>query len=35
MTPRHQVRIELHLGYYAACTIGPVDPAEGIKPIWG
>jgi TRAP-type C4-dicarboxylate transport system permease large subunit len=35
MTPRHQVRIELHLGYYAACTIGLVDPAEGIKPIWG
>ena len=21
--------------YYAACAIGRVDPAEGIKPIWG
>ena len=23
------------VGYYAACAIGRVDPAEGIKPIWG
>ncbi len=23
------------VGYYAACAIGKVDPAEGIKPIWG
>jgi tripartite ATP-independent transporter DctM subunit len=22
------------VGYYAACAIGRVDPAEGIKPIW-
>jgi len=23
------------VGYYAACAIGRVDPAEGIRPIWG
>jgi tripartite ATP-independent transporter DctM subunit len=23
------------VGYYAACAIGKVDPAEGIRPIWG
>jgi tripartite ATP-independent transporter DctM subunit len=23
------------VGYYAACAIGRVDPAEGIGPIWG
>jgi len=23
------------VGYYAACVIGRVDPAEGIRPIWG
>jgi tripartite ATP-independent transporter DctM subunit len=23
------------VGYYAACAIGRVDPAQGIKPIWG
>jgi TRAP-type C4-dicarboxylate transport system permease large subunit len=23
------------VGYYAACAIGRVDPAEGMKPIWG
>lgn len=23
------------VGYYAACAIGKVDPAEGIQPIWG
>jgi tripartite ATP-independent transporter DctM subunit len=23
------------VGYYAACAIGKVDPAEGMKPIWG
>jgi len=23
------------VGYYAACAIGRVDPAEGVKPIWG
>ena len=23
------------VGYYATCGIGRVDPAEGIKPIWG
>jgi tripartite ATP-independent transporter DctM subunit len=23
------------VGYYAACAIGRVDPADGIKPIWG
>src|SRR5436190_352784 len=23
------------VGFYAACAIGRVDPAEGIKPIWG
>jgi tripartite ATP-independent transporter DctM subunit len=23
------------VGYYAACAIGRIDPAEGIKPIWG
>jgi tripartite ATP-independent transporter DctM subunit len=23
------------VGYYAACAIGRVDPAEGIQPIWG
>lgn len=23
------------VGYYAACAIGKVDPAEGIGPIWG
>jgi TRAP-type C4-dicarboxylate transport system permease large subunit len=23
------------VGYYVACTIGRVDPAEGIRPIWG
>ena len=22
------------VGYYAACAIGRVDPAEGIRPIW-
>ena len=22
-------------GYYAACAIGKVDPAEGMQPIWG
>ncbi|MBV1703370.1 MAG: TRAP transporter large permease subunit [Hyphomicrobiales bacterium] len=22
------------LGYYAACTIGEVDPAKGMRPIW-
>ncbi len=22
------------VGYYAACAIGRVDPAEGVKPIW-
>jgi TRAP-type C4-dicarboxylate transport system permease large subunit len=22
------------VGYYAACAIGRVDPAAGIKPIW-
>lgn len=23
------------VGYYAACAIGRVDPAQGIRPIWG
>jgi tripartite ATP-independent transporter DctM subunit len=23
------------VGYYAACAIGRVDPAEGVRPIWG
>lgn len=23
------------VGYYAACAIGRVDPAEGMRPIWG
>ena len=23
------------VGYYAACAIGRVDPADGIRPIWG
>jgi TRAP-type C4-dicarboxylate transport system permease large subunit len=23
------------VGYYAACAIGRVDPAQGIGPIWG
>ena len=23
------------VGYYAACAIGRVEPAEGIRPIWG
>jgi tripartite ATP-independent transporter DctM subunit len=23
------------VGYYAACAIGKVDPAEGMRPIWG
>jgi tripartite ATP-independent transporter DctM subunit len=23
------------VGYYAACAIGRVDPADGMKPIWG
>jgi len=23
------------VGYYAACAIGRIDPAEGIRPIWG
>jgi tripartite ATP-independent transporter DctM subunit len=23
------------VGYYAACAIGRVDPAKGIRPIWG
>jgi len=23
------------VGYYAACAIGKVDPAEGMQPIWG
>jgi tripartite ATP-independent transporter DctM subunit len=23
------------VGYYAACAIGRVDPAEGIRPFWG
>jgi tripartite ATP-independent transporter DctM subunit len=23
------------VGYYAACVIGRVDPAQGIRPIWG
>ena len=23
------------VGYYAACAIGRVNPAEGIKPLWG
>jgi TRAP-type C4-dicarboxylate transport system permease large subunit len=23
------------VGYHAACAIGRVDPAEGIRPIWG
>jgi TRAP-type C4-dicarboxylate transport system permease large subunit len=23
------------VGYYAACAIGKVDPADGIRPIWG
>ena len=23
------------VGYYAACAVGRVDPAEGIRPIWG
>ncbi|MDR3469678.1 MAG: TRAP transporter large permease subunit [Xanthobacteraceae bacterium] len=23
------------VGYYAACAIGRVDPAEGLRPIWG
>jgi tripartite ATP-independent transporter DctM subunit len=23
------------VGYYAACAIGKVDPAEGVRPIWG
>src|SRR6185437_8407125 len=23
------------VGYYAACAIARVDPAEGIRPIWG
>jgi len=23
------------VGYYAACAIGKIDPAEGIGPIWG
>src|SRR6476660_5585897 len=23
------------VGFYAACAIGRVSPAEGIKPIWG
>ena len=22
------------VGYYTACAIGRVDPAEGLKPIW-
>jgi TRAP-type C4-dicarboxylate transport system permease large subunit len=25
----------LGVGYHAACAIGRVDPAEGIRPIWG
>ena len=23
------------VGYYAACAIGRVDPADGMRPIWG
>jgi TRAP-type C4-dicarboxylate transport system permease large subunit len=23
------------VGYYAACAIGRVEPAEGMRPIWG
>jgi len=23
------------VGYYAACAIGRVDPAQGVRPIWG
>jgi tripartite ATP-independent transporter DctM subunit len=23
------------VGYYAACAIGRIDPADGIRPIWG
>jgi tripartite ATP-independent transporter DctM subunit len=23
------------VGYYAACAIGRVDPADGVRPIWG
>jgi tripartite ATP-independent transporter DctM subunit len=23
------------VGYYAACAIGRIDPAQGIRPIWG
>jgi TRAP-type C4-dicarboxylate transport system permease large subunit len=23
------------VGYYAACAIGRVEPADGIRPIWG
>ncbi len=23
------------VGYYAACAIGRVDPAQGMRPIWG